>query len=274
MPSRASRVNGRRPDPATALKGKRPPLYLGSGPTPPGGVPGMDVETQTVEAPTAGGTVPAFLARPKDGTRAPGVLVIQEAFGLNDHIKDVARRIAGEGYVALAPDLYWRGGKGRTVRYDQLPEAIALMQSLKDDEVVADVGGAIAYLERQPFVRGDIGITGFCMGGRVTFLVACELADKIKAAAPFYGGGIPIERTAKLKAPLLAFFGEDDPFIPLDTVEQLKAELARHRKDAEVVVYPKAPHGFFCNERDSYRPEAARDAWEHLKTFLATHLKR
>src|SRR5206468_3081941 len=82
-------------------------------------------------------------------------------------------------------------------------------------------------------------------------------ADKIKAAAPFYGGGIPIERTAKLKAPLLAFFGEDDPFIPLDTVEQLKAELARHRKDAEVVVYPKAPHGFFCNERDSYRPEGA-----------------
>src|SRR5437016_11701283 len=182
----------------------------------------MDVETETVEVPTADGKVPAFLARPKDGTRAPGVLVIQEAFGLNDHNKDVARRIAGEGYVALAPDLYWRGGKGRTVRYDELPEAIALMQSLKDDEVVADVAGAIAYLERQPFVRGDrIGITGVCMGGRVTFLVACELADKIKAAAPFYGGGIPIEKTARRKAPLLAFFGEDDPFIPLDAVEAL-----------------------------------------------------
>src|SRR6266849_10977938 len=163
---------------------------------PRGGARKMDVETTMIEVPVGGGTMPAFLARPKDGGRAPGVLVIQEAFGLNDHIKDVARRIAAEGYVALAPDLYWRGGKGRVVRYDQLPEAIALMQSLRDDEVVADAGGAIAYLERQPFVRGDrIGITGFCMGGRVSFLVACELPDKIKAAAPFYGGGIPIEKT-------------------------------------------------------------------------------
>src|SRR5881628_4030853 len=115
----------------------------------------MDVETQMIEVPAAGGAMPAFGVRPKGGARAPGVLVIQEAFGLNEHIKDVARRIAGEGYVALAPDLYWRGGKGRTIRYDQLPEAIALMQSLKDDEVVTDIGGAVAYLERQPFVRGD-----------------------------------------------------------------------------------------------------------------------
>src|ERR671937_336743 len=107
----------------------------------------MDVQTQMIEVPAAGGALPAFLARPKDGVRAPGVLVIQEAFGLNDHIKDVARRIAGEGYVALAPDLYWRGGKGKSVRYDQLPEAIALMQSLKDPEVVADLGGAITWLE-------------------------------------------------------------------------------------------------------------------------------
>ncbi len=228
-----------------------------------------------IEVPTAAGAMPVFMARPSGEAPAAAVLVIMEAFRLNAHIEDVARRIAAEGYVALAPDLYWRGGTGRAVRYDQLPEAIALMQSLRDDEVVADVGGAIAYLERQPFVRADrIGITGFCMGGRVTFLAACELPDKIKAAAPFYGGGIPIEKTAKLRAPLLAFFGEDDPFIPLDAVEALKAELARHKKQAEVVVYPKAPHGFFCNERDSYRPEAARDAWERLKTFLATHLKR
>src|SRR5216117_4419247 len=112
----------------------------------------MDVESQMIEVPAAGGAMPAFRVRPKDGTRAPGVLVIQEAFGLNDHIKDVARRIAGEGYVALAPDLYWRGGKGRTVRYDQLPEAIALMQSLKDPEIVSDLGSAVAYLEKQAFV--------------------------------------------------------------------------------------------------------------------------
>src|SRR2546428_13607482 len=98
----------------------------------------MDVETETVEVPTAGGKVPAFLARSKDGTRAPGVLVIQEAFGLNDHIEDVARRIAGEGYVALAPDLYWRGGQGRTDRYYQLPRAHGPLASRKDPEEGVD----------------------------------------------------------------------------------------------------------------------------------------
>ncbi len=234
----------------------------------------MDVETETVEVPTAGGKVPAFLARPKDGTRAPGVLVIQEAFGLNDHIRDVARRIAGEGYVALAPDLYWRGGKGRTVRYDQLPEAIALMQSLKDPEIVSDLGSAIAYLEKQAFVRADrIGITGFCMGGRVAYLAACELPDKIKASAPFYGGGLPAEKTAKLKCPVLAFFGERDAYIPLDSVEQLQAEARRHGKAVEVVVYPGAEHGFFCNERASYQKTAAENAWGRLKKFFAKHLQ-
>jgi carboxymethylenebutenolidase len=224
---------------------------------------------QMIEVP---GGMPALLARPEGGPR-PAVLVIQEAFGLNNHIKDVTRRIAAEGYVALAPDLYWRGGKGRAVAYEDLGEAIRIMQTLKDPEVVADVGSAIAYLEKQSFVRGDrIGITGFCMGGRVSYLVACELADKIRAAAPFYGGGIPIEKTAKLKAPVLAFFGEQDGFIPLEFVEQLRAEVAARKKQVEIVVYPGAGHGFFCNERSSYDPAAAADAWERLKKFFATHL--
>src|SRR5256885_17204538 len=138
----------------------------------------MDVETQTVEVPTAGGNVPAFLARAKDGARAPGVLVIQEAFGLNDHIKDVARRIAGEGYVALAPDLYWRGGKGRTVGYDQLPEAIGLMQSLKDPEIVSHLRSAIAYPGKQALPRADpVGVPGLCMGGGVAYLAPGGLPD-------------------------------------------------------------------------------------------------
>jgi len=97
--------------------------------------------------------------------------------------------------VTLAPDLYWRGGKNRTARYDDLGNAIGMMQALKDDDIVADVAGAVAYLEKQPTVRADrIGITGFCMGGRVSFLAAAELPDKIKASAPFYGGGIPSTR--------------------------------------------------------------------------------
>jgi carboxymethylenebutenolidase len=232
----------------------------------------MSVKSEMVEVP---GGMPAFVARPEGGGPRPAVLVIQEAFGLNGHIRDVTQRIAGEGYVALAPDLYWRGGKGRTVAYEDLGEAIGIMQTLKDGEIVTDVGNAIAYLEKQPSVRADrIGITGFCMGGRVSYLVACELSDKIRAAVPFYGGGIPIDKTAKLKAPVLAFFGETDSFIPLEFVEQLRAEVANQKKQVEVVVYPGAGHGFFCNERSSYDAKSAADAWQRLKTFFATHLGR
>ena len=230
----------------------------------------MSVQTQTVDI----GGMPAYVARPAGDAPAPAVLVIQEAFGLNDHIRDVTRRVAGEGYVALAPDLYWRGGKGRSVGYDELPAAIGLMQSIKDPEIVTDVRSAIGWLEKQAFVRADrIGITGFCMGGRVSYLAACELADKIKASVPYYGGGIPVDKTEKLRCPVLAFFGEKDAFIPLDSVEHLKAEAKRLGKNVEVVVYPGADHGFFCNERASYQKAAADESWQRLKAFFAKHLR-
>jgi carboxymethylenebutenolidase len=160
------------------------------------------------------------------------------------------------------------------VGYDQLPEAIRLMTSLRDDSIVADIASAVSDLQSQDFVRADrIGITGFCMGGRITFLAACK-NSQIKAAAPFYGGGIGglLEQAPKITCPLLLFFGDQDPFIPKDEVANIKATLEKLKKTAEVVVYPGAPHGFFCNERDSYRPDAAKDAWERLKKFFAKHL--
>ncbi len=234
----------------------------------------MQVESEMVHVETPGGPMPALLARPATGGRLPAVLVVQEAFGLNDHIMGVARRIAAEGYVTLAPDLFHRGGAGRTAGYDDLPTALALMGELTDEAVIEDVAAAVAELERHPAVRADrIGITGFCMGGRVSYLAACALPRKIRAAVPFYGGGIPIDRTATLEAPVLAFFGEDDPFIPLDQVRALETEAARLGKQVAVHVYPRAPHGFFCDARDSYRPEAAADAWTRLTAFLAHHLR-
>jgi carboxymethylenebutenolidase len=148
------------------------------------------------------------------------------------------------------------------------------MGALKDDQIVADLSSAIGWLEKQATVKtGRLGITGFCMGGRVSYLAACALPDKITASAPFYGGGIPIDRTATLKAPVLAFFGDQDPFIPMDQVEKLRAEAKKLGKQVEIVVYPGAPHGFFCNERDSYRPDAAKDAWEKVKAFFKKHLQ-
>lgn len=234
----------------------------------------MASNSTTVSISTSDGAMSAHLARPAGDGKHPAVLVIMEAFGLNAHIKSVADRLAAEGYVALAPDMYYRE-QDAVVGYDQLPEAIRLMTSLRDDAIVADVSAAIQYLQGQSFVRADrIGITGFCMGGRISFLSATAL-PAIKASAPFYGGGIGglLDRAVDISCPMLLFFGDQDPFIPNDEVAKIGKTLADLKKTAEVKVYAGAPHGFFCNERDSYRADAAQDAWKRLTTFLAAHLK-
>jgi dienelactone hydrolase len=245
----------------------------------------MEIMTGMVQVSGEAGLLPAYLARPQRDGKQPAVLVLMEAFGLNQHIRSVADRIAREGYVALAPDLYYRAGSP-AIGYGDLQEAIRLMMELWDEKIVADMKGAVDYLKAQSFVKADrIGMTGFCMGGRVTFLTACRNPG-ITAAAPFYGGGIgknmqtsertpkaPLEYADKLQAPMLLFFGENDPFIPLEEVEMIKQRLADLGKSAETVVYPGAPHGFFCEGRDSYRADAAKDAWSRLLRFFETHLK-
>ena len=245
----------------------------------------MEITSGMVQVPAADGRMSGFAARPAADGKFPAVIVVQEAFGLNDHIKNVAARLAREGYVTLAPDLYYRE-KDAVVGYDDLPNAIRLMMTLRDDKIVTDMGAAVCYLQQQPSVCADrIGVTGFCMGGRVTFLTAC-LNPAVKAAVPFYGGGIssvmqpgertpkaPLEYADKLAAPMLLFFGENDSFIPLGEVARIKARLAELKKTAETVVYPGAPHGFFCEQRDSYRADAAKDAWTRMLTFFGQHLK-
>jgi carboxymethylenebutenolidase len=234
----------------------------------------MATNSSNVQITTPDGPMSGFLARPSAEGKYPAVLVIMEAFGLNAHIKDVANRLAGEGYVALAPDVYHRQPNA-VVGYDELPDAIRLMTTLRDDGIISDLTAALAHLQAQSFVRADrVGITGFCMGGRISFLAASAM-PAIKAAAPFYGGGIGglLDRAADITCPMLLFFGDQDPFIPNEEVEKITTTLRDLKKNAEVTVYPGAPHGFFCNERDSYRPDAAADAWERLKTFFARHLK-
>lgn len=246
----------------------------------------MEVNAQMISVPVRDGSMPAYLVNPVADGPWPAVIVVMEAFGLNRHIKDVAERLAREGYVTLAPDLYHRISPNTVVGYDNLPEAIRLLTTLADEDVVDDMGSAIDFLQRDPKVRSDrIGVTGFCMGGRITFLVASR-NPAVRAAVPFYGGGIasvmqpsdktpkaPLDYAAGLQAPMLLFFGENDPFIPLDDVKKIESRLRELAKEAEVIVYPGAPHGFFCDERDSYRPEPAKDAWERMQRFFATHLK-
>jgi carboxymethylenebutenolidase len=235
----------------------------------------METRTSHVKVTTSDGVMPAYLAEPTAAGRHPAVIVVMEAFGLNGHIEDVARRIAAEGYVALAPDVYYRSLPDNKVGYNELPKAIALMQKLKDDQVVADLRGALDHLAAKANVdAAKIGITGFCMGGRLSFLAACELPDRIAAAAPFYGGGIAglLGKADKIRAPLQLFFGDRDAFIPQDQVKAIDAKLRELKKTYSLENYAGADHGFFCNDRPSYNEKAAGDAWTKLKAFFKKNL--
>jgi len=245
----------------------------------------MNVRGEMVQIGASDGAMSAYVSRPEGSGPFPGVLVIIEAFGLNQHIKGVADRIAREGYVALAPDLYYRSPDG-VAAYDDLPKALQLMGALSDAKIVADVGAALAWLKDQPGVRKErVGITGFCMGGRTSFLAACHLP--VQAAAPFYGGGIgrsfqtsertphpPIDDAAGIQCPMVLFYGDKDAFIPLDEVELVKSRLQQLGKQAEVVLYPGADHGFFCEERPSYHAPAAQDSWKRLLKLFDGALKQ
>ncbi len=240
----------------------------------------MQITTTTIRLKTPDGEMKCHQAQPRGQGRFPAVIVIMEAFGLNDHIKDVAERIAREGYVTIAPDLYYREPQN-VVGYEQLQAAIALMQKLVDDKVLADLRAVINHLNAQTFVNGErIGITGFCMGGTIAFTAACKFPEAIKAAVPFYGGGIagdspaaPLNFAGALQAPVLCFFGEKDPYIPLAAVQQIDNILHTLGKIFEIKVYPGADHGFFCDERASYQPEAAQDAWERTKGWFEKYLR-
>lgn len=240
----------------------------------------MELVTEMVKIATPDGSMPAYECRPKAEGRYPALIVVMEAFGLNPHIKKVAERFAREGYVTLAPDLYHRFGSP-IIPYTDIQQAIGYLKQLRDGPVMAEIGAALAHLRALPAAQGQpVGITGFCMGGRVAFLTTCHYPE-IRAAVPFYGGGIaadspdaPLALAERIRSPLLLFFGETDAMIPLDQVKRIEETLSRLGKTFEVKVYPGAGHGFFCDERGSYHPDAARDAWTRAVAFLETHLKR
>jgi carboxymethylenebutenolidase len=244
----------------------------------------MEIKTERVHISVEGKTMGGYLARPTDGAPRPGVLVFMEIFGINAHIRDVTERVAREGYVALAPDYFHRTAPGVEYGYDQtgFTEGLKLLNALKADEVVADARAALSFLKRQNYVRGDkLGAMGFCIGGHVTYLTACE--TDVKAAASFYGGGIAKEqglggqastigRTSKIQGKILCLFGEKDPLIPMSDIEKIRAELQKHKIRHELVVYPGADHGFFCDQRGSYDKKSADDAWERVKKLFAEEL--
>jgi carboxymethylenebutenolidase len=230
---------------------------------------------------TTDGPMDVYEVTPDAESRG-AVVVIQEAFGVNQHIQDVTRRFATAGYHAVAPALFHRAGGGAIDDYDNLDfnEVIALFEGVTDNGILADVDAALEVLHDGGFTDERIGTVGFCFGGRVTFLIAARRA--LGAAVGFYGGGIAaaghlpfpplIDEAATLRTPWLGLFGDQDASIPVESVEQLRDALRDAPVDAEVVRYPEAGHGFHCDRRADYHEVSARDAWSRTLAWFDAHL--
>ncbi|KAF3888275.1 MULTISPECIES: dienelactone hydrolase family protein [Nostocales] len=247
----------------------------------------MKIEQTEVSISAPDGQMPAFLLTPTEPNHKPAVLLLMEAFGLTSHIRDVAIRIAREGYVVLVPDLYYRELPNNKFGYDEVESAMAMMYRLDLKSVEADIRAALAFLKSQKDVYRDkpgeaalpcerIGVTGFCLGGGLSFLTACKFSAEIAAAAPFYGMVLDewIDAVKDITVPVHLFFGGVDPFIPCDRIRQIESRFQELGKDYTLKVYPNAGHGFFCHERSDYNRLAAEDAWQQLTQFFKRHLHR
>ena len=241
------------------------------------------IDNKSVKIPSQDIEIDAYLSRPQDSTPYPAVIVIQEIFGVNDHIKDVTERIARQGYVAVAPAIYQRQAPGFAVGYSE--EEVALGRKYKEQtkakELLQDIQATIDYLYQLPQVKTTgVGTVGFCFGGHVVYLAAT--LDDVKATASFYGAQIAtwcpgedrptIERTKEIDGTIYAFFGTEDNLIPNEQVDQIVTELNRQQIDHQVFRYEGAGHGFFCDRRESYVPDAAKDAWQKMLDLFSQKL--
>ena len=215
------------------------------------------ISATDVRFPANGAEGSGYLARPDDPGTHPGVIVIQEWWGLDGHIRDVAERFAREGFVALAPDLYH--GAVAT----EPDEARKLVMNMNREQAVKDLLGAVKHLLALDAVAPKkVGCIGFCMGGSLTLALAAATPD-VAAGAPFYAGMQPgKEQLARIEGELFCAFGADDEGIPQERVREFENNLKETGRSAEVKVYDGAPHSFFNDTKPSYRPDAARDAWE------------
>ena len=223
---------------------------------------------ETIEFAANGGSASGYLAKPVEGGPYPGVVVIQEWWGLNPNICDIANRIAAEGYVALAPDLF-HGSV--TAEPD---EAQKLMMSLQEPNALVDMSGAVSALQARDDVRADrIGVTGFCLGGGMSLLLAMN-NPAVSAAAPFYGvPGAGMGDAANIQGAVMGFFAGRDEWINAEVVDGIQNALTDAGVRNEIHMYQDSDHGFFNDTSDIYDAEAAADAWDKLKAFFASELR-
>jgi carboxymethylenebutenolidase len=234
------------------------------------------IATQKVTLQVGDGTsMNAYVARPAEDGEFRGILVFQEAFGVNAHIRDVTERFAREGYVAIAPELFHRTAPGFEGRYDDFPSAMQHLQALTEAGQGADIRAAYDWLRGHAQVSPDlIASIGFCMGGRTSFLASATVP--LKAAISFYGGGIAqglLHRAGDLKAPILMFWGGLDHHITSEHMRAVEDALTKAGKSHVNVKISDADHGFFCDVRPSYNAQAAGLAWALTLQFLNTYVK-
>ncbi len=237
-----------------------------------------------VKIPAAGGEMPAYRAMPATGSSHPVVLVVEEIFGVHEHIRDVCRRFAKRGYFAVAPELFAR--QGDPTKITDVKRIIEeIVAKTPDREVMADLDATVAWAGKAGADVAKLGITGFCWGGRIVWLYAAH-ASKLRAGVAWYGRldgarnelqpKYPLDVVRELKAPVLGLYGAADDGIPVEQVERMRAALKAAQADSpaaksEIVLYPDTPHGFHADYRPSYREREAQDGWKRLLEWFARH---
>lgn len=233
-----------------------------------------------VKIPVSDGEIPAYRAMPAKGGPFPVILVVQEIFGVHEHIKDVCRRLAKLGYLAVAPELYAR--QGDVSKETDIQKLLStVVNKVPDKQVMGDLDATVAWTKSSG--KGEVsklGITGFCWGGRIVWLYSAHNPN-LKAGVAWYGRLVgtpdelhpkhPLDVVADLKAPVLGLYGGADSGIPNDTVEKMQQALKDARKPSEIILYPDTPHGFHADYRPTYRKDKAEDGWNRLKAWFKNH---
>ena len=238
------------------------------------------LEAGEVKIPVADGEMPAYRAMPAKGDSFPTVLVVQEIFGVHEHIKDICRRLAKAGYLAVAPELYAR--QGDVSKLTDFQEIISkVVSKVPDSQVMSDLDATAAWAKKSG--KGNtakLGVTGFCWGGRIVWLYSAHNPD-LKAGVAWYGRLVgmadelhpkhPTDLVESLKAPVLGLYGGADTGIPNETVEKMQKALKDAKKPSEIVLYPDTPHGFHADYRPSYRKDKAEDGWKRMLEWFKKH---
>ncbi len=235
------------------------------------------LEAGEVAIPVADGEIPAYRAMPATGQNFPVILVIQEIFGVHEHIQDVCRRLAKEGYLAIAPEMFAR--QGDVSQMEDIEKIISeVVSKVPDEQVMSDIDATVAWA--QTASKGNtekLGITGFCWGGRIVWLYSAH-NPQVTAGVAWYGRlsgestpltpQHPLDIAEELTVPILGLYGGEDDLIPNDTVAQMRDRLQAGNSNSEIILYPNIPHGFHADYRPTYRPEVATAAWNRLLTWF------